>query len=67
MDVARPRLAVRVGDKRRQFILLRAAHTIGRVQSVPPIGMASMRLMTSASLMRGEIFTRVMPGSPLRL
>ena len=39
------------------------AQTIGRAQSVPPIGMASMRLMTLASLMRGERFTRVMPGS----
>src|SRR6185369_7963759 len=42
------------------FSRLRAAHSIGRAQSVPPIGMASMRLMTSASLMRGERFTPAM-------
>jgi len=46
------------------FSLLRAAQSIGNAQSVPPIGMLEMRLITAAKRIFGEMSTRVMPGSP---
>ena len=61
MDIARPRLAVRVDNEGVDLQTALSAYSMGSAQSVPPNGRLDTAFTASANRMLGEMFSSDIP------